>query len=286
MNQNFSREDFVNQNEIPVSLELVVNPKYAEIPTLAKILYSVLKYRIKLSARNRNKFEDENGLFIYFKQTEIAEIFGANVSTIKRWFKILRDNDLIEVVQQGLGKPSKIYVRNLPVLENDTPVVSEIGSEGSHDEYPKGLTTDTLGVSNCIPSYSENEEMRSKKENEERESQRNTTFEPTFDEVRYFVRQSGWSWDARTFFDYYSARGWRLNGTPIHDWRALCRVWNRREQEIAIRNGKRTSGDARTLDEKWGVVSYGSDEWEERYGNGKRGNRKENHGAFPEELPF
>lgn len=322
MNQNFSKEDFVNQNEIPMSLELLTNPKYKDLPPMAAILYGVLKYRIKLSARNRRAFEDENGLFIFFQREKIAELFNANLSTVNRWFKALADYDLIDTQKQGLGKPGKIYIRNLvpsesPIsdtsesliidsseclisdsfesgenesfksLENETTEVAKMRCQMSQKRDTETLKNERSNVSKMRGPYREEKEVRMKNENEERESQeRSVNFEPTLSEVQDFVSENGWSWDARSFYDYYSARGWRLNGTPIYNWQALCRVWNRREEERAIRNGKRTSGDTRSLDEKWGVVSYGSEEWERRYGKQKSADCSGNNGAVPDELPF
>lgn len=57
-------------------------------------------------------------------------------------------------------------------------------------------------------------------------------------EVKAYADSIGYtSLDAQSFCDYYSARGWKINGEPIRDWRALVRRWLQRDEK------KQTSAD-------------------------------------------
>lgn len=53
---------------------------------------------------------------------------------------------------------------------------------------------------------------------------------PAVDAVRGYCRQRGNGIDAEKFCDYYAARGWRLGGAPMTDWRAAVRNWERSER--------------------------------------------------------
>lgn len=62
---------------------------------------------------------------------------------------------------------------------------------------------------------------------------------PTVEEVKAYADSIGYtSLDAQSFCDYYSARGWKINGEPIRDWKALVRRWKRQDDKPgAKKNG-------------------------------------------------
>lgn len=43
--------------------------------------------------------------------------------------------------------------------------------------------------------------------------------------IRKYIRDHKLNVNASRFFKYYKARGWRLNGVPIYDWKALVSSW-------------------------------------------------------------
>ncbi len=52
---------------------------------------------------------------------------------------------------------------------------------------------------------------------------------PTQKEVSDFIESERLDVDAAIFFTHYAARGWRINGTPVADWRPLARNWSLRQ---------------------------------------------------------
>lgn len=51
---------------------------------------------------------------------------------------------------------------------------------------------------------------------------------PTLDEIKIYCEERHNNIDAERFFDYYSANGWvQGKGTPIKDWKACVRTWER-----------------------------------------------------------
>ena len=71
---------------------------------------------------------------------------------------------------------------------------------------------------------------------------------PTQDDVKNYCKERENSVDAERFFNYYEARGWKVNGQPVRDWKALLRTWETKE-------GKRVSmksldKDIKELEEK------------------------------------
>lgn len=59
---------------------------------------------------------------------------------------------------------------------------------------------------------------------------------PTLEDVRTYCQERQSTVSAESFFDFYTANGWKQGqGKPIRDWRAAVRTWERRDRE----NGKR-----------------------------------------------
>lgn len=103
---------------------LFTDNKFKKLSSDAKILYSLLLDRSGLSFKNQDKFQDENGrTFIFFKQESAMEMLNCAKEKITKIFKELDDIGLIERKRQGLGKPTKIYVKhfNRLIETEDTP---------------------------------------------------------------------------------------------------------------------------------------------------------------------
>jgi hypothetical protein len=48
-------------------------------------------------------------------------------------------------------------------------------------------------------------------------------------DVLSYCKEMGFSMDADSFVDYYSANGWNIGKSPMRDWKAAVRRWNRKE---------------------------------------------------------
>ena len=92
--------------------ELFINPRYKDLDSNAKVLYTVLLDRKELS--RKNKWVDEyNQIYLIYTRENIAELLGVSVRTVIKVFKQLREAKLIEEEKQGLNKPNRIYVLHL-----------------------------------------------------------------------------------------------------------------------------------------------------------------------------
>lgn len=61
---------------------------------------------------------------------------------------------------------------------------------------------------------------------------------PTYESIKDYVSQMGYSMDPAAFFDYYQETGWtKKNGQPIKDWKASVRTWERREKQFKANGG-------------------------------------------------
>lgn len=65
---------------------------------------------------------------------------------------------------------------------------------------------------------------------------------PSLQELKDYITLKGYNIDAEYFFDYYCARGWKVNGQRIENWQYLVNTWGKRNtltagyQKIAQNN--------------------------------------------------
>ena len=61
---------------------------------------------------------------------------------------------------------------------------------------------------------------------------------PSVQEVARYCRERGNGVDAQAFVDFYSSKGWRVGSSPMKDWKAAVRTWEKREGGAARGTGR------------------------------------------------
>ena len=54
---------------------------------------------------------------------------------------------------------------------------------------------------------------------------------PSVDEVGAYCRERDNGIDAQAFVDFYESKGWRVGSSPMKDWKAAVRTWEKRQKE-------------------------------------------------------
>ena len=57
---------------------------------------------------------------------------------------------------------------------------------------------------------------------------------PSVEEIDSYCKDRNNSVDAEQFFDFYESKGWKVGGTPMKDWKAAVRTWEKR-REVKLR---------------------------------------------------
>jgi hypothetical protein len=103
---------------------LFTDPSFAQLSSGAKILYGLMLDRMSLSLKNNWKDANDR-IFNYFTLSEVQELMNCGNN---KGVKILAELDaekgigLIERIKQGMGKPTRIYVKNFVGMESiETP---------------------------------------------------------------------------------------------------------------------------------------------------------------------
>ena len=105
---------------------LFTNAYFRDLDALAKTLYGLMLDRMSLSLKNK-WFDDQKRAYIYFAQTEAAEMLGCGEDKIRCLFKNLEEFGLIERKKQGQGKPTVIYLKNFASKENENSDPGNVG---------------------------------------------------------------------------------------------------------------------------------------------------------------
>lgn len=133
------------------------------------------------------------------------------------------------------GKTAKIVMALIKPQLSANNKRYENGSKGGR---PKKETngfaeTETNGYSPEKPNENVNVNVN-ENVNEEKETSKERRFvPPTVEEVRDYCRARNNSIDPETFVDFYKTKGWKVGKSPMKDWQACVRTWekSRREQK-------------------------------------------------------
>lgn len=89
---------------------------------------------------------------------------------------------------------------------------------------------------------------------------------PSLEEIRQYCISRSNKVDPEQFFNFYESKGWIIGKSPMKDWRAAVRTWEKREKEIPQR--KRDSRKESVLEHNLKVMDqmYGTNLHAQAYG--------------------
>ena len=109
--------------------ELFDNEEYKNLSIEAKVIYSFLLNRMKLSKIN-HWVNDQGEIYLIYTRKEIQNKLNLSDKPVTRAFKELRDINLIKEEKQGFGKPNLIYIGKIEHEEIETnDIINDYGTE-------------------------------------------------------------------------------------------------------------------------------------------------------------
>lgn len=69
------------------------------------------------------------------------------------------------------------------------------------------------------------------KERDKKESSLSKFIKPTIEQVTAYCKERNNAINAQQFVDFYASKGWKVGNTPMKDWQAAVRNWERRERQ-------------------------------------------------------
>ena len=61
---------------------------------------------------------------------------------------------------------------------------------------------------------------------------------PTLEEVKAYVIEKGYRFDAEAFYSFYESNGWKVGKNPMKSWKDACTTWEKRESSSAPKSKK------------------------------------------------
>ena len=117
-----------------------------------------------------------------------------------------------------------IHQNENPILENENPILlneKPIHQKENpiHQSEPISTIKDYTIKNNTI------------KNNTIKDKRALTFFKPYIEDIKYYFEERNNNLDAETFFDYYESKGWVVGNSPMIDWKASARNWEKRQYE-------------------------------------------------------
>ena len=287
MSKYWSEQDEADYKFISVPKVFVTG--YKDVSLQAKWVYSILLDRLMMSRRNIERFSDEEGLFLYFKQDEMAELLGVTTRAVRKTLSELKDKGLIETKVRGLGKPSRIYLTKLSensrqekkFLSERKKSSAQTGKKVPIREEEKFLSDRKKSsapienytyMNNTYMNYTEGESVNAPAK----------FVPPTLEEVQAYITEKGYTFSAEQFIASNEQKGWCIgrSQTPMQNWKAACLVWEKNQQQFA-RDRPPQKTPPQDLDRKWGILNY--DEYMKGENNGRES--KGTNWGFNEDFP-
>ncbi len=215
--------------------DLIKNPKFEKLSTDAKLLYGLLLDRMSLSRKN-GWLDEENRVYIIFTLKEVMEQLNRSHTTCSKLFQELEKYSLITKKVRGLGKPAIIYLHNIfRCNENQS---TDRGSDSKPLDFQNvALQTSNFLQSRVQDSCSQDFQNLAPNYIDYNYTDLNYTegsytecccscYIPDIQEIKKYINDNNYTFDAKYFYDYYNARNWCLGNVHIDNFEALKSLMN------------------------------------------------------------
>ena len=152
---------------------------------------------------------------------------GFSEATVRRW--LIKFEEDGQITRRATNRFTQINVINYALFQDVPENVTKRMTEQMTERVTEQVTDQM--TEQVTPN-------RRKKEGEEGKKERSvygSFAPPTREELQDYIRETGSSVDPDRFFDYYENNGWKTGKTPMQDWRATVRSWEKRDKEKAQR---------------------------------------------------
>ena len=222
-------------NKRMFALDVIDTDRFCEMPISARLLYYELGMRgdDEGFVQNPKKIMLTTGTTADDLKILAAKgyviLFDSGVLVITHW----RQNNFI---QKDRFHETTCLAEKAQIQTTDSKI---------YELLPSGNKLDTP----CIRTVSDLEAQirldKTRKEEKARAPSSRRFIPPSVDEVAAYCRERGNAVDAQRFVDFYAASGWMRGKTPVKDWKACVRTWEKNDNariEVNIAHGQRPFG--------------------------------------------
>ena len=252
---NLKLTDLPQARDAHIPLALLYDKQFREISYAAVFLYTLLYNRFNLSLRHCDKFSDSEGLFIFFRQSELAEIMGCTVRQIKNLMNELKKAGLIVEETRGKKLPAKIRLQKIEpseeflrkfFSESEVENPSENDGEVKKNSLHKGgeVKKSSLPYENKELIENKEQSLLTYKSTDDTKNFHKPRFmKPTIEEVQSYISEKQYHFDAEEFWNHYENCEWEIGrtGKKMKNWKLACKTWENNQLRFNKRNNSKRS---------------------------------------------
>lgn len=184
-----------------------------EHPNYYSVIPAEIRYCKDLTANAKLLYGEISALcnkdgYCWASNRYFSKLYGVSNASISRWIRDLEKRGFIksEVIR---NEKKEVVARNI---------------------YLNTLYTklDIPSPQNCFRPSNKNVKENNTSSNNPSTNNIKRFQKPTVEEIAEYIKENDYSVDAESFFDYYESVGWKRGKTPMKDWKATVRTWNRR----------------------------------------------------------
>ena len=154
----------------------------------------------------------------------LATQFNRPLPTVQLALKVFQGFEMIEIVDDMIHVSNWEKYQNVEGLEKIREQ-TRLRQQRFRERQQLPNVMDNVTVTLRNDTDIDKEEDKNKNKN------KRIFIKPTVQEIAEYCLKRGNSVDAQRFYDYYESKGWLVGKSPMKDWKAAVRTWERNTKE-------------------------------------------------------
>ena len=189
---------------------------------------------------------------IPYSEKMLSTITGTNIDIVRSAMKVFTSLEMIEILDD-----QTIYMREVEKMiggESDSAerVRRHRALKEAQSLQCNGVVTicnTDIDIEKDIDKEQEKEVCADESADTPQTKQVKRFSKPTVEEVAAYCKERNNNVDPQRFWDFYEAKGWKIGKSPIKDWKACVRTWEKDGQGKTPTKGAKASKYDRREDE-------------------------------------
>lgn len=189
---------------------------------------------------------------IPYSEKMLSTITGTNIDIVRSAMKVFTSLEMIEILDD-----QTIYMREVEkVIGGESDSAERVRRHRALKEAQSlqcnGVVTicnTDIDIEKDIDKEQEKEVCADESADTPQTKQVKRFSKPTVEEVAAYCKERNNNVDPQRFWDFYEAKGWKIGKSPMKDWKACVRTWEKDGQGKTPTKGAKASKYDRREDE-------------------------------------